>query len=203
MWTLFGTRGCLTGDIADNAVSRVLLFNWHASLKHAMSSRLCLYSCMLQTQAVECLKEDRHDMLRRSCLALLSVMAFAPLANSASISMASDVGAGNVERSDHTLHLQPPENTAPDIEASLAATAKAEHEKRQPPRSEGESCLSAPQKRWPQDTHGPFGQISGTLMPTKSVWKMRLGRPPTVRRKVSLWDSCLAYFPLLIEAILG
>ena len=134
------TRGCLSGDIADNAVFRVLVFKLHASLKHAMSSRLCLYSCMLQTQAVECLKEDRHDMLRRSCLALLSVMAFAPLANSASISVASGLGANNVEHSDHTLHLQPPENTAHDIEASLAAIVEAEHAKRQLSDSEFEAA---------------------------------------------------------------
>jgi hypothetical protein len=95
---------------------------------------------VLQTQAVECLKEDRRNMLCRSCLALLSVMAVAPLVNSASITVASGVRSGNAERSDQTLHLQPPENTAHDIEASLAAIVKAEHAKRQLSDSEFEAA---------------------------------------------------------------
>ena len=69
-------------------------------------------------------------MLHRSCVALFSFVAVAP-ANSASISVASGLRTGDAEHSDYTLNLQPPENTALDIDASLAAIMNAEHEKRQ------------------------------------------------------------------------
>ena len=44
------------------------------------------------------------------------------------MSVVSGLKAGDAERSDHILRLQPPENTAQDIEASLAASEKAERE---------------------------------------------------------------------------
>ena len=66
----------------------------------------------------------------RLCVSLLSFLVVGPF-GSASIGVVSASKVGVVERSDYTLNLQPPENTARDIEASLAAIAKAEHEKRQ------------------------------------------------------------------------
>jgi hypothetical protein len=66
-------------------------------------------------------------MSHRACVALLSFLAVAP-SNSVSMSVVSGLNAGDAERSDHILRLQPPENTAHDIEASLAAIVKAERE---------------------------------------------------------------------------
>ena len=65
-------------------------------------------------------------MLHRSCVALLSFLAVA------SVDVVSGSGSDVREAAtaDHILHLQPPDNTAHDIEASLAAIMKAEREKR-------------------------------------------------------------------------
>ena len=60
-------------------------------------------------------------MLHRHFLALISLLAVAPC-NSASL---------GAEHADYVLNLQPPETTANDMEASLAAIVEAEHEKRQ------------------------------------------------------------------------
>ena len=69
-------------------------------------------------------------MLRRHCLALLSFVAVAH-SNSASL---------GAEHSDYVLNLQPPETTARDMEASLAAIMEAESEKRQLSDSEFETA---------------------------------------------------------------
>ena len=45
--------------------------------------------------------------------------------------MISGLDAAAEQQSDYTLNLQPPGNTAHDIEASLAAIMQAEREKRQ------------------------------------------------------------------------
>ena len=63
-------------------------------------------------------------MLHRSCVALLSFLAVA------SVDVVSGSDVREAANADHTLHLQPPDNTAHDIEASLAAIMKAEREKR-------------------------------------------------------------------------
>ena len=47
------------------------------------------------------------------------------------MSVVTGMDASYAKHSDSTLVLQPPENSAHDIEASLAAITKAEHEKRE------------------------------------------------------------------------
>ena len=60
-------------------------------------------------------------MMHRSCVAFLFFAAVAP----------SHSAAIDAKHSDSTLALQPPENSAHDIEVSLAAIMKSEHEKRE------------------------------------------------------------------------
>ena len=69
-------------------------------------------------------------MLRRYCVALLSLVAVAPASSALT-------AAGH---SDYVLDLQPPENTAHDVEVALAAIVEAEREKRQLSDSEFETA---------------------------------------------------------------
>ena len=78
-------------------------------------------------------------MLHRSIVTLFSFVAVVP-SNSASIRAGSGLNAGVAEYSDCTLTLQPPENTAHDIEASLAAIVEAEDTKRHLSDSEFEAA---------------------------------------------------------------
>ena len=88
---------------------------------------VCVCAFVSVTQAVERVKTGSCNMLRHSCVALLS---FVVVATSDNVLMNAASGEA-AAHSDFTLSLRPPESTAHDIEESLAAMMKAEKEKRQ------------------------------------------------------------------------
>ena len=78
---------------------------------------------------IKFLMQASQNMSHHSCFVLLSFVSVVS-SHSVPIGAASSFDGDAVAHSDYTLHLQPPQDTSHDIEASLDAIMKAEDEKR-------------------------------------------------------------------------